>query len=62
MDGCRFVIGHKTVKGKTSDVLCSLVAQEGSAFCPRHTFLHNMNAQAERDREVERQAAKRRAL
>ncbi|HSU19928.1 MAG TPA: hypothetical protein VLI45_09325 [Acidobacteriaceae bacterium] len=59
MRACTFVLKHKMVKGKVQDVVCGLAAQDGSEYCPRHTFLHNINAQTERDKEVHRMETRR---
>lgn len=31
---------------------CGLLAQAGRIYCPRHTFLHNIAAQQEREKEL----------
>ena len=58
MAGCSFVTG-KDRHDKSKDVLCGLVPQQGSVYCPRHTFLHNISAAAARDKEYARQEERR---
>lgn len=55
MQMCTFT--SKDAKGKVS-YSCGLVAQAGSAYCPRHTFLHNINRQVEEKKHRERHAAR----
>ena len=31
---------------------CFLLAQDGSKFCPRHTFLHNLDQQERHEKEL----------
>jgi hypothetical protein len=40
---------------------CGLAAQDGSDLCPRHTFLHNLEAQQSQQKETERSEAKQAA-
>lgn len=58
MTSCNFVTG-KARDGK--DVLCGRVAQEASAFCPRHTFLHNVKLQEQNEKDQKRAVTKRAA-
>ena len=58
MAGCGYVV-KKNHADRTKDKLCGLVEQAGSTYCPRHTFLHNIQAAAERDKEYGRREKKR---
>ena len=51
MSSCTWMKKRKGVVVET----CGTLAQEGSAFCPRHTFLYNM----EQKQQDESEAAKR---
>ena len=38
---------------------CQLLTQDGSKYCPRHTFLHNVAAEKKRDKELAMRDGKR---
>jgi uncharacterized Zn finger protein (UPF0148 family) len=44
---------------RCTSLKCQLLTQENSIYCPRHTFLHNIVAQEERDKETAKADAKK---
>lgn len=50
MAACSFMEKKKT---------CGLMTQEGSIYCPRHTFLHNVAQKEAADKEFAKENAKR---
>lgn len=43
----------------TDQFSCTTLAQDGSKYCPRHTFLHNVKQQDRQEREIANAEAKR---